>query len=447
MKIEKFQEKVMSSGLMNGFEDMEIYYERAEGLTCEIYQGEVDRYETSRTGGLSFRGIYEGKTGYAFTEKIEADSIDYLIEKAKANAELDEEEEPEEIFAGSEEYEEVAHYSEALSEKSTADKIAFLKEVEEKILGYNSKIQSLHTCRMIEQSNERLLANSKGLVLHDRKNFFAIMLSVIVKEEDETKSGFTMKMTKDVDALDADEVAKEAAEEALSYLGEQSIANKKYPIIFRQDAAVQMLGTFLSSFSAEVAQKGQSRLKDQVGEEIASKQLTIIDDPFYEGGPANRNFDGEGVASKKCTVIENGKLKTLLHNRKTAKKAGVETTGHAYKPSYKGTVVIAPSNFIVAGGEKTKDDLVAEQKEAVLITKLSGLHSGANAISGDFSVAANGFYVKDGKIVAPVKQMTIAGNFFELLKDIEEVGSDLYVSPGGTGSPSLLVKELSVTVD
>src|SRR5690606_33047239 len=122
------------------------------------------------------------------------------------------------------------------------------------------------------------------------------------------------------------------------------------------------------------------------------------------------NFDGEGVASKTCTVLENGILKTLLHNRKTAKKAGVETTGHAYKPSYKGTVVIAPSNFIVVPGERTQDELVAEQQEAVMITKLSGLHSGANAISGDFSVAANGFYVKDGKITAPVKQMTIAGN-------------------------------------
>lgn len=447
MKIEKFQEKVMASGLMAGFEDMEIYYEQARGLSCDIYQGEVDRYETSQTGGLSFRGIYDGKTGYAFTEKIEEDSIDYLLEKAKANAELAEEEEPEEIFAGSDEYEEIDHYSEALDTISTTEKMAFLKAVEEKVLHYNSQVHSLNTCRMIEQSKERLLANSKGLVLHDRKNFFAIMLSVVVKSGDETKSGFTIKMTKDFNTLNVDEIAREAAEEALSYLGEKAIANKKYPIIFRKDAAVQLLGTFLSSFSAEVAQKGQSRLKDQVGEEIASKQLSIIDDPFYEGGPANRNFDGEGVASKTCTVIEKGILKTLLHNRKTAKKAGVETTGHAYKPSYKGTVVIAPSNFIVMAGEKTIDDLVAEQQEAVLITKLSGLHSGANAISGDFSVAANGFYVKDGKMTAPVKQMTIAGNFFDLLKGIEEVGADLYISPGGTGAPSLLVKELSVTVD
>ena len=172
-----------------------------------------------------------------------------------------------------------------------------------------------------------------------------------------------------------------------------------------------------------------------------------MDDPFHQEGFSSRNFDGEGVASKTCTVVENGTLKTLLHNRKTAKKEGVETTGHAYKSSYKGTLTVAPSNFYIVPGEKGYDDLVESLDEAVIITKLAGLHSGANAVSGDFSVAANGFYVKDGKIQSPVKQMTIAGNFFDLLKNIQEVGSDLYFSTSGIGSPSLLLKELSVTVE
>lgn len=437
----------MASGLMAGFEDMEIYYGHSERFSCQVYQGEVDQYETAVDGGISFRGIFNGKMGYAYTEKIVEDSIPYLLTKAKANAELIEEEEQDDIFEGSEEYEERDFYSEALDKVETEDKIALLKEVEQKIVNYDPRIKSLNACRLIENSNERLLANSKGLVLHDRKNYIALQLSVIVKENDETKSGFTLKITQDFSTLNADEIAKEAAEEALSYLGEQSIASKKYPIILRKDAASQLLDTFVSAFSAEVAQKGQSLLKDKVGEAIAAQNITIVDDPFYEEGLSSRNFDGEGVASQKCTVIEKGELKTLLHNRKTARKAGVETTGHAYKSSYKGTLIVAPSNFYVVAGEKTQEELIVSQAEAVFITKLSGLHSGTDTVSGDFSVAASGFYVKDGKIDAPVKQMTIAGNFFNLLKEVQEVGSDLYVSAGGIGSPSLLLKELSVTVD
>src|SRR5690606_2158459 len=187
------------------------------------------------------------------------------------------------------------------------------------------------------------------------------VLSVVVKQGDETKSGFTVKITKDFSELNVDEIVKEAAEEALSYLGEQSIPSRKYPIILRKDAAADLLDTFTSIFSAEVAQKGRSLLKDKEGEKIAAETVTIVDDPFYEKGFASRNFDGEGVASKVCTVVENGTLNTLLHNQKTAKKAGVETTGHAYKASYKGTLVIAPSNFYIKPSEKTYDELIGSQ--------------------------------------------------------------------------------------
>lgn len=447
MKIEKFQEMLLGNGLAHGFEDMEIYYEKSKRFACDVYKGELDHYETAEDGGLSFRGIYNGKMGYAYTEKFDEQSISFLLERAKANAEVIEEEEQDDIFAGSDEYEEKDFYSESLDKVSIPEKIEFLKEVERKVSNYDPRIASLNYCKLIEQSKERLLANSKGLVLHDRMNYIGVVLSVVVKEADETKSGFKVKITRDFSKLNVDEIAKEAAEEALSYLGEQSIPSKKYPIILRKDAAASLLETFDSIFSAEVAQKGRSLLKDKVGEKIAADNVTIVDDPFYEEGFASRNFDGEGVASKLCTVVENGTLNTLLHNRKTAKKAGVETTAHAYKSSYKGTLVIAPSNFYISPGEKAYDELIESQTEAIIVTKLAGLHSGADTVSGDFSVAANGFYVKEGKVETPVKQMTIAGNFFELLKRINEIGSDLYVSSSGIGSPSLLLKELSVTVE
>ncbi|MBS4178883.1 TldD/PmbA family protein [Lederbergia citrea] len=447
MNIEQFQQKLLEDGKNSGFGDMEVYFEKSTRFACQVYKGELDHYETAEDGGLSFRGTYNGKMGYAYTEKLDEESITFLLESAKANAEVIEDEEQDDIFAGSDSYEDIDFYSKSLDEVPIPDKIAFLKEVESKVANYDSRIASINSCKLIEQSNERVLANSKGLSLHERKNYLALVLSVIVKHGEETKSGFQVEITKDFTSLNADEIAKKAADEALSYLGGKSIASKKYPIILRNDAAADLLGTFVSVFSAEIAQKGRSLLKDKEGEKIAAEKLTVIDDPFHEDGFDSRNFDGEGVASKICSVIENGTLKTLLHNRKTATKSGVETTGHAYKASYKGTLTVAPSNFYVVPGKKNRDELVNSLNEAVIVTKLSGLHSGANAVSGNFSVAAQGFYVKDGKVSTPVKQMTIAGNFFELLKEIQEVGSDLYFATSGIGAPSLLVKELSVTVE
>ena len=238
------------------------------------------------------------------------------------------------------------------------------------------------------------------------------------------KTASYRKMTRDFASLHADDIAKVAAEEALANLGEKSIPSGNYPIIIRNDAAASLLAIYFSIFSAENTQKNQSLLKGKVGQKVASDALTLVSDPFHPDALTGSNFDGEGVATKKYEIILNGTLQTLLHNRKTAKIEGCETTGHAYKDSYKGTLTVAPQNLYIAPGNKTNDELIASvTEESVLITNLSGLHSGTNTISGDFSVEATGFHIKDGKIDSPIKQMTIAGNFFTLMKDVEETES------------------------
>lgn len=351
------------------------------------------------------------------------------------------------IFEGSKEYTIYQSYSEELANVQISEKIKLIKSIEEKIRAYDPRIVTLDYCGLHDFSGEQSLANSKGLSLTEKKNGLIIFVSTVVKDGEEMKTGSFRKMTRDFQSLDADEIAKEAAEEALSNLGEKSIPSGKYPIIMRHNAAASLLSIFTPIFSAENAQKDQSLLKGKVGTQVASNLVTVLNDPFHPSALSGSSFDGEGVATKKQAIISNGTLETLLHNRKSAKLEGCETTGNAHKPSYKSTLSIAPQNMYIATGERTLDNLLVSVSEGILITDLSGLHSGTNTISGDFSVEATGFHIKEGKIASPVKQMTIAGNFYELMKDIEETCTDLYFLPGGYGSPSLLIKELSVTVD
>ncbi|NLB33310.1 MAG: TldD/PmbA family protein, partial [Tissierellia bacterium] len=122
-------------------------------------------------------------------------------------------------------------------------------------------------------------------------------------------------------------------------------------------------------------------------------------------------------------------------------------TGNASKGSYKSSINIAPSNFYVEKGERSLDEMIASVEKGIMITELQGLHSGLNSVSGDFSLAALGFLIEGGKISRPVEQITVAGNYFEMLKNIEETGSDLkFGLPGEAyiGSPSLRIKKLSV---
>lgn len=176
---------------------------------------------------------------------------------------------------------------------------------------------------------------------------------------------------------------------------------------------------------------------------IAAPCVTLMDDPHMKGGAASRPFDGEGVATRVKQVIEGGRLTTLLHNLKTAKKAGVQTTGNAAR-GLKSSITVAPSNFYIKPGEKSLSGLEAEMENGLVVTKLEGLHSGANEISGDFSLLCTGHLVRDGKRVQAVEQVTVAGNFFALLKDIVAVGSDLRFGMGSVGSPSVRVSSLSI---
>ncbi|PAV29777.1 peptidase U62 [Virgibacillus profundi] len=451
MELTTFRNQLFTEGEKLGLTDIELYYEKQESFSCQIFKGEIDGYESSTVNGISVRGLYNGQMGYAYTEKLDEESILFLLESIRENAPLIEDE-PEEMFTGEDaNYQEVDYYSTNLQAVTVEDKIAFLKEVEKKIYAYDSRVVQTDYATIQDQSIEKELFNNKGLFLSDRNNFLNVIISVVVKEGEEIKSDMYFKITKDFASLDADEIAKKAVEKSLSYLGEQAYPDKNYPVILKNSAAAALITTFASSFSAEAVQKGQSQLKGKLDEKVASEHVTLLDDPFLPEGTRSGTFDSEGVPTGQLNVVENGKLKSYFYNLKTAKKDGVSSTGHGHKPSYKETIGVSPSNFYVVPSEKTYMELYEKLEEGIIITDLAGLHSGANPISGDFSLAANGFYVKNGKIVGPTTLMTVAGNFFEVLQEIEQVGSDLEFSPmGGSGyigSPSLKLKGLAVTFD
>ena len=204
------------------------------------------------------------------------------------------------------------------------------------------------------------------------------------------------------------------------------------------------MSTFSSVFTADTAQKGMSLLKGREGEVIAAECVRILDDPLRRGSFFAQSFDDEGVACRKTCVVENGSLLTLLHNLKTAKKQGVSSTGNASRSTVAGPMSVAPANFYIEPSSLDVNALMNMAGRAILVTDLMGMHSGANAISGDFSLGAKGFLVENGRIVRAVNQITIAGNFFGLLRSILAVGSDLEFGAGCFASPTLLVEGLAV---
>lgn len=444
MDFNLFKEELFKEAKNSGFEECEIYYSDSESLSLNIYEGEVEKYKLNNTFGLSFRGKINNKMGYSYTEILDEEAIKTLITNAKEAAIAIENNDVQFIYEGDKEYKEIDCYKRELDNIEPDKLISLAIEMEKECRKQCDKVVSFQGCGIGYGKGNYGIINSKGLNLKNERNSLTAYVVPIIEDNKEKYDGTGYVMAKKIEDINPEKLAKQGLDEALSRIGGKSIASGKYKIIINNEAMVSLLGTFLAIFNAEQVQKGLSLLKGKEGEVIASNVVTLIDDPHLEDGLGTTSFDDEGVATYKKEIITDGKLNTLLYNLKTAHKAGVKSTGNGFKGSYASTIGVSATNFYIKPGDKSFEELCNQVKEGVIITDFAGLHSGASAVTGDFSLAAKGFMVENGKKGFPVEQITVAGNFFKLLKDIEEVGSDLKFPMSSIGCPSVIVKELSV---
>ena len=447
MKLNDFTSRLFEKAKAAGIEEFELYYTSGDSFEVDVLEGAIHEYSVSSSTGACFRGIFAGHMGYASTEIMDEEAIDLLIEGVKNNASLLESDDDETIFEGSESYPAVELYSGKIDEISSADKIASSMEMEKLTKAADPRVQRVDGCGFTTGSSFTRIMNSKGLDISKKSNLIGAFVAPIVADGDKVNYGVGMKFSRDPKDIDIHELAEKGVEKAVAGLGAKSVPSGSYNIVFRNDMAITLLSTFAGVFSGDSAKKGMSLLKGREGEKIAADCVTLIDDPLREGGLASTPFDCEGVACFTKEIISSGVLKTLLHNRTTAKALGRETTGNAAKAGYAGSVMVAPTNFFIKPSEKSFDELLSEVGDGILITYLMGMHSGANPISGDFSLGAKGFLIEGGKITSPVEQITVAGNFFEVLKNIVSVADDLdFGHPGMSciGSPAVFAGKMSV---
>lgn len=443
MDKQQFMDRLLAEAKAQGIDPAEVYFSAGSSFSAGAMNGNIDSYKVSTRQGLGLRGMYQGKMGYASTQAFDEEAIKQLIEGVKEGALLREDEGAEEIYEGDAEYPTVVSYDETLAQVPAAAKLDAVLAIEKAALESVDTVKQCEGTQLSTMSGEVYLRNSYGLNLQHKDNAFIAYTGAIAKDGDSTSTGMAFKCGRDFAKLDVKKLGEEAAQEAASGLHAEPVPAGNYRMILRYDAMQSLLATFCGIFSAENAQQGLSLLKGREGEKIAADCVTLMDDPLLEGGFDSAPFDGEGVASKTKAVVENGVLKTLLHNRKTAKKQGVASTGNALRPGLSAPITVAPTNFFFKPGDKTLAELEADMSDGLVITDLSGLHAGANMTSGDFSLLSKGYLLKGGKRVQPVEQITIAGNFYDVLKNIRAIGSDLIFPASGVGSSSVDVGTLT----
>lgn len=444
MELNKVKEVLVAEANRAGLSEYEIYFMEAGSMSAETLKDEISSFSSGVRGGVSFRCIVDGRLGAAATELMEEDEMKELVERAVRNAGVIESDDPAIFYQGDENYAVKTATVMELPDAATIKSVAL--EIQKKTYAQSDFVTDGTQSGVFTTTVRRELVNSHGLNLSDHYHASGAYVQAVVEKDGEAQDDFDCCLG--LDAADLEKLPNNALNDALSKVGAIEIDSGKYDLIIQGKQMRSLLSTFSSVFSAKSAQLGLSLLRGKEGSSVASDAVTLIDDPMREGTPAQATFDGEGVATKKRAIIEQGVLTTLLYDLSTAEKAGKKSTGNGQRKSYASPVSISPYSFYLQAGELSEDALKKQLGDGIYLTELKGLHAGANDVTGDFSIESAGFLVKDGTLSSAVKSFTVAGNFFDLMKNIEALSDTVHfdASTGFTsyGSPDVLVRNMSI---
>ena len=423
-----------------GFSAIQVNEQLGESLELYISNGNVEKNNTAKVMTVVIKAIYNDHVATLELEDLNKDS-DEILTELKENASLITSSELCEMYEGSKEYPNIPTLESDFNNYPTSKKIEMMKELEQKIKAVDKRIVAVPYCVYGEESGSLRIINSKGLNLFNKESECAIMAQVVAMGASGASVGFTVNSKINLADLDFDKVITKSTKEALDHLDAKSIASGSYDCVIENDAMNSLFSTFQSMHNGEAALHKMAFLASKEGTKVFNEMVSIVDDPLidHEEVLHKRGFDSEGVACYTKDVVKDGVFKGLLHNLKTAKAFNTKSTGNASDTSVRGF------NTYIVPGTKSKEELLKDLNNGLLITSFDGLHAGVNPVSGDFNLKCAGFVIENGSIVRPVTLIVMAGNFYKALNDnICEIGSDLTFSRM-TGAPSILFKGLAIS--
>ncbi len=422
--------------------NLEVYASRNTETEISAFGGEVSEFKLASQQGLGLRALVAGRWGYASTENLAREALDRALREAVENAELVAPEVGAGLHAWPEPPEMDLH-GEGLSGVTVEQKVNVALTLEQAARSADPRVTSIPYGGYADGESETLIGNTEGLTRGYQTLHAVQYVAPLVEEGGQHKMKSDWQFSREFSELDPTRTALEATRKALALLGARPAPSGHYPAVIEHECLAELLALFGRMFSAKAVQEGQSPLAGRLGERLGSDLVTLTDDPTLPRGLRSRPFDAEGHPSAPLALVEGGVLRGFLHNAQTAAQDGVASTGHATRFSHSSPVGVGFSNLFMEPGDTSPEALRAGVT-GVLVTGVSGGHAGADPITGDFSLQAEGFWLEGGEVAHPLEVFTVAGNILELLGAVEAVGNDLHWTTSGTGAPSVRVPDLAI---
>jgi PmbA protein len=414
-------------------------------FSVTVRMGEVETLKEAISRSLMLRVFVGKRTATSHTSDISIPVVERLVDETIEMAKLTSEDEsgglPAESFFQSK-FPDLNLFDPRWEELTPEQRIALAVRTEKAAFDTDKAITNSEGASFEYARSRVALANTSGFAGEYEGTGAALVCVPIAQSSAGMQRDHWMSAARHRDRLDSPEnIGRTAAGRALRRLGARKIATCRVPVVFDPLCARSLMSHIFDAVAGGAIYRRSSFLVDQIGQSVASSNVTIVDDARMPAGLGSSPFDDEGVATQTTPIVENGVLRNYLHSAYTARKLGSRPTGNGSRAA-SGVVTIGPTNFYLKAGAYSPEEIIQSIKSGLYVMEAIGF--GVNTVTGDYSRGAVGIWIENGKFTYPVQEVTIASNLREMLKNIEMVGNDV-TFVGSIAAPTLKIGKMVIS--
>ena len=438
--------RAIESALEAGASDAEAFLSEAREREVRVHGGEVESLSAATQRGMGVRAWIGHRVGYAFGTDLREEGIAGLASRAAEAARASDEDE----FAGPPKAEgsppPLQLTDPSIESASPAELAEIALAVERSAMEADPRVTGVEAAVYGGAAERVAIASSAGMAGEFEASSCSAYVQVLAAGEAGVETGLGFQLARGPAGLDPHAIGKEGAARATAMIGAGKPESRSCPVVLDPIVAASFAGLIGGVLGANAVQRGRSPFAGRLGDEVAGEALVLHDDGTDPEGPNSSPFDGEGTPRRRTALIEGGRLRAYLYDSYTARRAKAASTANAGRGSYRTPPGVTASNLIVAPGELSFEQLLAEVGEGVFVTDVVGLHSGVNPVSGVFSVGASGRAIRRGELAEPLREFTIASDLVSMLRAVRAAGSTPRWVPfgGSVSTPPLLIGEMAV---
>ncbi len=426
-------------------EEVEVIAVHERETEIRVYEGEIEQFTASESQGVGVRVISDQRQGFAYAGSLDDDVIAETIAEARDNATFGTRDEflglagPDGVAVQS-----LDLFDPSIADMATEDKIAMTIDLEAQTKAADSRIMAIESADYVDMINEAALVSTAGVQVTSSESASYVTSTALAEQDGDTQVGFGFSVGRTPTAIDVGRAATDAADRATRLLGAVQPSTERVTIVFDPFVTSQFLSILGETMTGDAVMKGYSLFANRMGENVASPLITLVDDPTNPKAFTASETDGEGLASRRNTLIDGGQLTTFLHNAYSGRRMNTGSTGSAVR-SYSSVPGVGARALFLEPGTKSQEELIAEIDNGVLIQGVAGIHSGVNPVSGDFSTGAEGLRIRNGALGEPLREITIASTLQKMLGDVAAIGNDVDWLPMSAAGVSVVIDDVTMS--